>query len=145
MLSSPRLRHVRRLSVMFVGLLLVIGNQSASPPAAVAAPSCGAFTTKVYDQVNPATAASGTLRDRGERGDLPGLEGLQRPNRLGDPDRERPRQAASIAGVHRLYRAQNENYFYSLNAAEIARGPRSLGYVDHGVAFYAGTSVPPAA
>ena len=137
MLSSPRLRHARRLSVMFVGLLLVIGNQSASPPAAVAAPSCSAFTTKVYDLVNPATAGQALTTSTASvlAYQAVGFTANRPATRTAAT-----KASSSVAGVHRLYRAVNKNFFYSLNAAEIARAVRYLGYVDQGIAFYAGTS-----
>lgn len=130
------LRAVRRVVVVAVGLLLTITAVSARPLAAEAAPSCAAFSSKVYDEVNPATTAQILTTHAAS------FVGYQA--RGFTETRPYSLTAASVSGsslgsVHQLYRAKNKNYFYSLDPAEIARAIKSYGYVDQGRAFYAAT------
>ncbi len=105
-------------------------------PSATAAPSCGAFTSKVYDQVNPrvnsqalSTTAAGYLsfQARGYTSNRPASLTAS------------PKSGPSLKAVHRLFRPSNQNHHYSLDPAEIARAVK-LGYVDQGTAFYASTA-----
>ncbi len=136
--DSPVLR--RALRPVLAGLTaasLTMAVIAAMPSVAEAAPSCGAFTSKVYDQLNPTTqsqalsasaASYATFQARGFT-----------TNRA-DSVTASPKAGSSLAAVHRLYRASTKHFFYTRDTAEIARAVKNSGYQDQGTVFYAATS-----
>ncbi|MET1007940.1 MAG: hypothetical protein ABWX96_20480, partial [Propionibacteriaceae bacterium] len=109
---------------------------TAPQPAAAAAPNCGLFTARMYDQLNPTTSAQ-TLSARGDQATAAYDNGFTavRPNAISAS----LSAGTSVGAVHKLYQASSRNYFYSLNAAEIRTAVTRLGYQDQGVVFYAAT------
>lgn len=105
-----------------------------SPTTASAATVCGAMTSPVYERVNPTTQSGSFSVDRQQSGAgaADGFTSIRDTSIL-----LAARTGPGLTAVHRLFRSTTGDYLYSVDAREIARVVRSLGYVDQGVGFYA--------
>lgn len=130
-------RSPPRILVLALAALTLGAVSSLSPtrPAA-AAPSCSALTARLYDRINLRSGPQFLSRDRtaSDAARNRGFTWLR-----GDPVRAAVRGGSSLAGVHRLYRPSDGNYFYSVSKTEIARAVSTYRYDDQGVVFYAAT------
>jgi hypothetical protein len=135
---------MRIRSVPLIVLTMAFGSVAAltatAPTAAAAGPDCKLFAARVYDQLNPATAAQ-SLSARADHAAITYDAGFttNRPYTV----TASLRAGSFVKAVHKLYRASNKNVFYSHDSAEIKNAVTKLGYADQGVVFHAATKAAP--
>lgn len=135
MVSVRRLATLALVSALGTALSAAVVVAPARPAAA--APSCAAFTSKVFDTLNPASGAQ-LLSTRADRTVAAAASGFTTVRPYSFAAAERP--GTSLAAVHLLTRRVGGDDFYSLDPTEIKAAVARYGYVDQGVAFYAATT-----
>ncbi len=133
--NLARIRGNLRSRTALVAALAVSACLVHAPAAtAASAPRCGAFSSNVYERVNPSSQAS-TLTLSKSQSDSSAGGGF---TSLRDTSmRMASGSGRSLVAVHRLYRGlHGGDYFYAATAGERSRAI-GRGYTDQGVVFYA--------
>jgi len=116
------------------GLVLAACLGLAATSAAAASPDCSALTSSpIFQVINPGTGAN-LLTPWQDEASNAAAHGYTVGN--GTPFQASLGAASGLVGAHRMYNARSKDFFWTINANEIASAIRRYGYADQGINFY---------
>lgn len=112
-----------------------LAGAALSPALRAQQVDCSTLETPVHHRVNPVTSANLLTTSLAEAQNAEVRHGFT--DDRGAPVRASTTPRPGLSAVHRLYTAQNRDFVWIANPAEVASAVANHGYVDQGVNFYA--------